>query len=119
MKKGLILCALTLAFSATTFAKKSDGSIDCPGLCSASATASSIVTTGPLWATGEVFKGTSHALQNNILQIQGEAIYALETGVIATELASVILSIREELGITDDQMTDMQIVEIIVGSMPE
>ena len=120
MKKGLVLCVLTLGLSFNAFAenKLKDG-IDCPGLCSASATASSIVTTGPLWLTGEVFKGTSKTLQNNILLIQAEAVYALDSGVIGTELASVILAIREEMGITEDQMTDLQIVEIIVSAMPE
>ncbi len=73
------------------------------------------ITQLPTISTQATFDGATDLLQNDIMQVQGEAILALETGIVSPELQSVVERIRLEMDIQGMRsMTDMQIVEMIV-----
>ena len=105
MKKIFLAAVLLSSSFASAHSPICTGDIECGALTS------TMVTLSPTFLTGAV---TEAVLENNIMMVKGEAVIALETGVISAELQSVIEALRMELATKGHkQMTDMEILQLI------
>lgn len=108
--KKLILIALSVTFV------QSVAQADCrvESTCGFSSLTLAATTMGPVFTVAAPFIATSQALKNDIVMIQGEAIMALETGIVSTELQSVIERVRIEANSEEiRRASDMEIVELL------
>lgn len=76
-----------------------------------------ITTFAPTVATGITSQMTSDSLRNDFVQVEGDAIIALETGRISKELKSVvdktrILYPKQTKGILDIEVVEMLVLEM-------
>ena len=105
MKKILVAAVLLSSSFASANGFPCTGDLECGALTS------TWVTLAPTILTAQA---TEAVLNNNIMMVKGEAVIALETGVVSAELQSVIEALRMELATKGHkQMTDMEILQLI------
>lgn len=114
MKAKMILSVLTLLTVTNAFAGIADEVCGGHGTCT-SVVSSSVVTFSPTVLVSAPFYFTSQTLQNDLVQVQDDAVIALETGVISSELKSVVDKVRADYHEDTKEASDIEVVEMVFG----
>lgn len=72
-----------------------------------------MTTFAPSVTFGMTSQGTSESLRNDLVQVEGDALIALETGLISKELQSVIEKVRLQFPKETKGLQDIEVVEML------